>query len=137
MTTRIQYRETRDIDLADVLALYRANGWSSADKPQELHRALVNSHTLVTAWDDEQLVGLGNAISDGSLVVYYPHLLVLPDHRGFGIGREIVQRLGKKYAGFHQQILVADFDAVEFYKKCGFVPAGQTEAMWIYDGTEH
>jgi GNAT superfamily N-acetyltransferase len=32
-------------------------------------------------------VGLGNAISDGALVVYYPHMLVLPEYQGRGIGR--------------------------------------------------
>lgn len=133
----IEYSETRELRRDDMLALYQANEWSAAEKPDELHRALVGSHSLVTAWDNQRLIGLGNAISDGALVVYYPHLLVLPEYRGRGIGRAIVQRLAAKYAGFHQQMLVADHDAVEFYKKCGFGRAGSTEPMWIYDGKEH
>lgn len=35
------------IDKAEVIALYRANKWSSADKPEKLMSALSNSHTLV------------------------------------------------------------------------------------------
>src|SRR5262249_36172437 len=62
-----------------VVELYRANGWSSAEKPEELYSALLGSHLLVTAWDGDRLVGLGNAISDGRMVVYYPHLLVHPE----------------------------------------------------------
>jgi GNAT superfamily N-acetyltransferase len=89
----ITYRETGEVDFAQALALYRALRWSSAEKPRELERALRNSHSLVTAWDGSRLVGLGNAISDGALVVYYPHMLVLPEYQGRGIGREIVRRV--------------------------------------------
>ena len=133
----VTYRDTRDVDREQIVALYRANHWSPAEKPRELHQALVNSHALITAWDGSELVGLGNAISDGALVVYYPHMLVRPDYQGQGIGREIVRRLMARYAGFHQQILVADGGAIEFYKKCGFERAGRTEPMWVYAGSEH
>jgi len=77
MTNEIEYRDTRDLPIEAVLALYRANNWSSVDKPDELHRALLNLHSLMTAWNGDNLVGLANAISDGSLVVYYPHALEL------------------------------------------------------------
>ena len=133
----IEYRETRDLPLADVLALYRANEWSSAEKPELLHRALSASHSLVSAWDGDKLVGLGNAISDGCLVVYYPHLLVLPEYQRRGIGAQLLRRLVARYAGFHQHMLVADGRALDFYRKCGFERAGQTEPMWIYAGHDH
>lgn len=137
MSNSIEYSDTRDIPIESVLGLYRANNWSAADRPEELHRALLNSHSLITAWDGETLVGLANAISDGSLVVYYPHTLVLPEYRRRGIGRELMTRLMARYSGFHQQILIADQQAAEFYRKCGFTRAGRTEPMWIFAGTEH
>jgi GNAT superfamily N-acetyltransferase len=133
----IQYRETREIPLDDVLALYTANQWSSAQKPELLHKALLGSHSLVTAWVGKKLVGLGNAISDGHLVVYYPHLLVLPEFQGHGIGTELMKRLMTRYEGFHQHMIVADGRAIDFYRKCGFERAGKTEPMWIYDGHDH
>ena len=64
---------------AEVLDIYRANDWSSVQKPDQLMTALQHSHSLATARQDGQLIGLGNAISDGHLVVYFPHLLVHPD----------------------------------------------------------
>ena len=127
----------RDIKLNDIIDLYRANKWSSADKPTELYNALRNSHSLFSAWDEGKLVGIGNAISDGYLVVYYPHLLVHPDYQGRGIGQMIVEKMQEKYQGFHMQMLTADGKAIDFYKKVGFVRAGQTEPMWIYKGDEH
>ena len=133
----IDYSTTRDITVEQILPIYRANKWSSANVPEALYRALLNSHSLVTAWDREKLVGIGNTISDGFLVVYYPHLLVHPDYRRRGIGKEIMSLLQQRYKGFHMQILVADFEAIAFYQKCGFVKAGKTESMWIYEGDDH
>jgi GNAT superfamily N-acetyltransferase len=129
--------DRRDIHADDIIRLYKANNWSSADKPLELCNALSNSHSLISAWDNDKLVGIGNAISDGYLVVYYPHLLVLPDYQGKGIGYMIMKNLLEKYRHFHMQMLTADGKAIDFYKKMGFVRAGQTEPMWIYGGNEH
>ena len=82
-------------------------------------------------------MGLGNAISDRSLVVYYPHLLVSPDFQRRGIGREIMKRLMGRYRGFHQHMLVADAEAAQFYRACGFARAGKTISMWVFKGAEH
>ncbi len=133
----IKISDTRDIKIEHVIELYKANGWSAADKPDELFNALINSHSLITAWDGDKLTGLGNSISDGFLVVYYPHLLVHPGYQGKGIGKMIMDRMFKKYKDFHMQMLTADDKAIDFYKKVGFVRAGKTEPMWIYKGNEH
>lgn len=121
----------------EVLALYSANQWSAAGKPAQLMAALSNSHGLVTARAAGRLIGLGNAISDGHLVVYYPHMLVHPDWQRRGVGKQMMQTLQTSYAGFHQQMLTADGAAVDFYRALGFERAGATVPMWIYAGSEH
>lgn len=126
-----------DISLDEVLRLYRANEWSSADKPDQLMKALRSSHTLVTARARGRLVGLANALSDGHLVVYYPHFLVDPEYHRRGVGRKIMETMQSIYEGYHQQILVADGKAIEFYASLGFSRAGKSEPMWIYEGAEH
>lgn len=59
------------IETEEVVSLYRANAWSSAENPVQLLAAPRNSHALVTARIEGKLVGNGNAISDGYLVVYF------------------------------------------------------------------
>ncbi|MGB4837422.1 MAG: GNAT family N-acetyltransferase [Saprospiraceae bacterium] len=133
----IEIKETKDVLPTDILSIYSANHWSSANKPDQLYRALLHSHSFITAWDHDKLVGLGNALSDGHLVVYYPHLIVHPYYQRRGVGKMIMDRLQQKYKGLHQQILVADGKSIEFYKKFGFKMAGDTKSMWIYDGDDH
>ena len=135
MYAEISMQDT--LEQSEVIALYRANEWSSAEKPDQLLKALRNSHSLVTARRNGQLIGIGNAISDGYLVVYYPHMLVHPNHQRRGVGRQMMQAMQEKYADFHQQMLTADGDAIDFYKSLGFTRAGKTEPMWIYAGNEH
>jgi GNAT superfamily N-acetyltransferase len=133
----IIYKYDKNLPEDQVIALYSSLKWSSSNRPKELINALAHSHTVVSAWDGNQMVALGNALSDGYLVVYYPHLLVLPEYQGKGIGRRIVSILQAKYADLHQQILVADAEAIDFYKNCGFRKAGSCEPLWIYDTYEH
>lgn len=137
ISMNVTIKETKGIKKKDIIALYEANGWSSAQKPDALYNALMNSDTLLSAWDSNTLVGIGNAITDGYLVVYYPHLLVHPRYQGQGIGQRIMEVFSEKYAGFHQQVLIADGRAIDFYRQCGFEPAGETQAMWIYQGDDH
>ncbi|PSN13034.1 GNAT family N-acetyltransferase [filamentous cyanobacterium CCP5] len=132
----ITFSTTRDLTAAQILPIYEANGWSAAQKPEQLHQGLIHSHSLVTAWASDRLVGIGNAISDGHLVVYYPHLLVHPDFQGQGIGRQILNRLQRHYQGFHMQILVSEHQAVGFYQALGFRQAKDTQPMWIYAGND-
>ena len=125
------------IEHDEVLALYVANRWSSAEKPELLMRALRDSHALATARADGRLVGLVNAISDGHLVAYFPHMLVLPAFQRQGIGRRLMAAMLARYRDFHQLMLTADGDAVAFYEAMGFIRAGRTVPMWIYAGNDH
>ena len=133
----IEISMTDAIQAEEVVELYAANVWSSAKKPILLMAALRNSHALVTARQAGRLLGIGNAISDGHLVVYYPHMRVHPAFQGQGIGRQMMVAMLQKYAGFHQQMLTADGRAIAFYQSLGFVRAGNTEPMWVYADDEH
>ena len=130
-------KATKDLPKDQLTEIYRLNKWSSAEKPELLYKALTNSHTLITAWINDKLVGVANAISDGYLVVYYPHMVIHPEYQNKGIGTKMMEAMQKVYGGYHQQLLTADGKAVDFYKKCGFEKAGKTESMWIYGGNDH
>lgn len=133
----IEYQSGAVPKQQDVISLYAANNWSSAREPDSLMAALRGSHHVECAYSGNRLVGLANAISDGSLVVYYPHLLVHPDCQGKGVGRKLISRMFDKYSSFHQQTLLAVADAAEFYERVGFKRTDAVVPMWIYEGGDH
>lgn len=134
---KIVYRTDSELPSDQVVELYQSLNWSAAKKPDKLIAALYGSHTVVTAWLGDRLVGLGNAISDGHLVVYFPHMLVHPNFQHQGIGRGIMDTMAGIYQDFHQQTLIADGAAVGFYEKTGFSKTRSCLAMWIYEGGDH
>lgn len=64
-------------------------------------------------------------------------MLVHPVFQGLGVGRMMMDIMLSRYSGFHQQMLTADGEAVDFYKAMGFERAGKTEPMWMYSGDDH
>src|SRR5262249_32988107 len=90
----IEYRDTHEVDLEQLAALFVTAGWDDRAYPREKLAALVsNSRFVVSAWEGARLVGFARAVSDGVMNAYVSTVAVLPDWRGRGIGREIVRRL--------------------------------------------
>ena len=47
----IKYTEEKTFTQDQVQELFKSGGWISAEYPQRLHKALMNSQTVLTAWD--------------------------------------------------------------------------------------
>ena len=108
-------------NIQETIELFKSVGWGHTDCPEALNQAILNSDLVITAWNNDKLIGIGRAISDKSLSVYFPDLLIHPDWQKQGIGTQIIGRLLNKYSQFHNQVLVAeDKIAQNFYKKNGF-----------------
>lgn len=81
----LTYTDVKKYTARDLQELFRSVGWLSANYPERLKKALDNSETVFTAWDDEKLVGLVNAIDDSELTAYVHYLCVNPIFQGQGI----------------------------------------------------
>ncbi|TMB35857.1 MAG: GNAT family N-acetyltransferase [Deltaproteobacteria bacterium] len=123
----IEYRETQEVDLDQLVALIRAAGWNRGDDPARLEKQLAGARYVVSAWDGARLVGFARAISDGVTNAYVSTVAVLPGYPGRGIGREMIARLlaGKGGISF---VLHARPEVRAFYEKCGLSEA--PDMMW-------
>ena len=92
--------ENKNISLEQIKNLFSSVGWKVGDKPDKLIEALKNSETLITAWHEDRLVGLVNAFSDATTVVYVHYVLTHHDYQKQGIGRQMINRALKKYHGY-------------------------------------
>lgn len=134
----VDYREGCELPKAELVSLYRDVGWMPLSRrPDLIVRAMRGSDVVLTAWDQNRLIGLANTISDGALVVFFSHLLVRPSHQRRGIGSELVRRLRVRYRGFNQQVLISEPDASDFYRAVGFLPVEpKAHAFWVWQAVE-
>ena len=116
----MELKTMKYLDKAKLVALFHSVQWESAHFPDDLHKAIAKSDWVVTAWDNERLVGFMNAIADGGMVVYYPYVLVDPAYQGKGVGRMMMDAMQKRYSAFRTQVLASYHSSVPFYEKCGF-----------------
>ncbi len=59
----IEYTYDKKFTMYDVQTLFSSVNWISAEYPNSLYKALMNSPTVITAWDGARLVGLARAIA--------------------------------------------------------------------------
>ena len=58
--------------------------WISGNYPDRLYKALMNSSTVLTVWDNEKLVGLTRVLDDTEMLAQIHYVLVHPDYQGNG-----------------------------------------------------
>lgn len=117
----IKYTEEKIFTQEQTEALFKSVGWVSGNYPERLHKALMNSDTVITAWDNEKLVGLVRALDDTEMVAYMHYLLVAPDYQGYGIAKNLLERIKEKYRDFlYIELMPEDKKNVPFYEKHGF-----------------
>ncbi|WP_123043232.1 GNAT family N-acetyltransferase [Cohnella candidum] len=122
---------TEDIGEDALQELFLSVAWESGKYPNELLQAILGSHSVVTAWDGDKLVGLINALSDGVLTVYFHYMLIHPSYQNQGIGKALMNRMLDQYKGFKTKVLISYSDAVEFYHKVGFTQEDGATPMFI------
>lgn len=113
--------------------LFLSVNWESGKYPNELVKAMKGSHSVISAWHEDRLIGLVNALSDGALTVYFHYVLIHPDYQGKGIGRELMRQMLERYKEFQTKLLVAYPDVVDFYKELGFKQEDGNTPMYISD----
>ena len=117
----ITYTDKKEFSTSDLQQLFQSVNWMSANYPERLKKALDNCETVFTAWDNEQLVGLVNAIDDGELTAYVHYLWVNPVYQGQGIGKTLLDKIKEKYKDYLYIIVIAENEGlIKFYSQNGF-----------------
>ncbi len=116
----ISYKNNKDLNTNMLQELFLSVEWDSGNYPEKLSRAIAGAHSVFTAWDDDQLVGLINVLSDGYMAAYVHYLLVRPEYQGKGIGKALINMVSEAYADVPTKLLVAYQAETGFYERCGF-----------------
>lgn len=117
----IKYTEEKTFTQDQVQELFKSVGWISAEYPQRLHKALMNSQTVLTAWDGERLVGLARVLDDSELVAFVHYVLVHPEYQGQKIAGNMIEYIRDKYKNYlYIEGMPEDSKNVAFYERHGF-----------------
>jgi len=115
----------REWDSRALVELYRAGGWWKEEwDPADIPLLVRSTFAFVVAVHRQsgRTVGMGRAISDGVSDAYIQDLVVLPEFRGMGVGKAILERLVGicKERGVCWIALVAEPGTSDFYESIGF-----------------
>ena len=126
----ISYRLGNDLDLDDVIDLYVDSTLGERRPIAERERMktmLAEANLVITAWDEDLMVGISRSITDWVYCTYLSDLAVRLDYQAQGIGRELVRRT-RQETPQATVILLAAPKAVDYYPKIGMT---QHNSAWI------
>lgn len=85
-----------------------------------IQKMFANSNLIITAWDNNLLVGVSRSITDWVWSCYLADLAVRSNYKNEGIGKELI-RLTKEKVGEQSMVLLLSVPtAMEYYPKVGF-----------------
>ena len=126
----IIYTEEKRFSEKEVQELFLAVHWISGQYPKRLYKALLNSSTVLTAWDGNRLAGLIRVLDDSEMVAYMHYVLVHPDYQGQGIAGQLVERIKEKYKDYlYLELMPEERKNAGFYEKHGFQIMGNAVPM--------
>jgi ribosomal protein S18 acetylase RimI-like enzyme len=131
----IIFKDQLPADSNQILALYKCVGWVAYTKePERLLNGLAQSQ-VITAYVEEQLVGLIRCITDGQTILYIQDLLVAPAFQRQKIGQRLLKKMLARYPSIRQKVLITDNTEKtrRFYESCSFSSVEtQQIAAFIY-----
>ncbi len=131
----IQYTEEKKFTKEQVEQLFLSVHWVSGKYPERLYKALMNSSTVLTAWDNDRLVGLIRVLDDTEMLAQIHYVLVHPEYQGNGIAGKMIERIKEKYKNFfYIEAMPEDKNNVAFYQKHGFSVMENGAAIQICNG---
>jgi GNAT superfamily N-acetyltransferase len=102
-----------------VVALYKSAGLNRPDDAERMNDIYANSNLIITAWENEELIGVSRSITDFHWSCYLADLAVRKDFQSAGIGRTLLN-MTKEYIGDKCMLLLLSAPAaMEYYPKLG------------------
>ncbi len=130
MTLDIKCENGSDLDLNEVLEVYRSSGLGERRPVADTERlaAMVrNANLILTCRIDGALVGIARSISDFSYVTYLSDIAVSGAYQRSGIGRALIDATQKE-APQAKIVLLSAPAATDYYPHIGFA---RHNSAWV------
>jgi predicted N-acetyltransferase YhbS len=118
----IGYRVGNNVDLEAFIDVYRDSTLGErrpVDDRARMQQMLERANLVVSAWDDDRLIGVARSLSDFCYATYLSDIAVRLAYQKRGVGRELVRRTQEE-GGKATVFLFAAPKAVDYYPRIGF-----------------
>ena len=119
----LTYRTNHPVSRAQFIALLQKTSLGARRPLAEAERIdamLQNADLLISAWDDDRLVGIARAVTDYAYCCYLSDLAVDEAYQRRGIGQELLATLKQALHPQCKIILLAAPQATDYYPHIGF-----------------
>jgi len=121
--TTIDYRDSAALSVEVAIDLYNRSTLGErrpVDRPDIFAQMLAHADIIITAWDEEKLVGISRTLTDYGYVAYLADLAVDVAYQRQGIGKRLVEETRQRLGPDCMIVLLAAPLANEYYAKIGF-----------------
>jgi ribosomal protein S18 acetylase RimI-like enzyme len=87
---------------------------------ERIEKMYSNSNLIVTAWNQEKLVGIARSLTDFCFCCYLSDLAVRKDYQNLGIGKELIRLTQYEIGDQTTLLLLSAPSAMDYYPKVGF-----------------
>ena len=122
----ITYNDTKkDLPVDQLYNLFFMAGWAGTEynpAPVTLkyfNVPFINSTLVISSWDDERLIGTVRVLSDKVIRSVIYDLVVDPEYRNMGIGKELIRRCIEHFPNT-EWLVQTEKHISGFYEKIGF-----------------
>jgi N-acetylglutamate synthase-like GNAT family acetyltransferase len=131
LTSNFLFSDCKDIDAAQLVALYRQAPWANTRNIEDAHEMLSHTDVVITAWNENRLVGLGRVLTDYVYRASIWDVIVDTTYQGQDIGTEIIQRILQHPDLKRVELFWLCTRSPDFYEKLGFSSKEQTGMVWV------
>lgn len=120
---KITYKVNFDSELDQVIQLYHDSTLGDrrpVDDRECMFRMMQEANLIVTAWDNDLLVGISRNLTDFCYIAYLADLAVHESYQKMGIGKELIRRTQAELGTKCRLILLSAPKAAAFYPHIGF-----------------
>ena len=122
----ITYNATRkDLPTEQLHHLFFSAGWAGLEKTcdpnvlENFNAPFINSTLVVSAWESGRLIGVVRVLSDKIIRSVIYDLVVDPEYRGKGIGKQLVKMCIEHFPN-SEWLVQTGAHISEYYEKIGF-----------------
>jgi len=113
----------KDLPSKEIHKLFTSVGWSDGlDTPEMIENyniPFINSTLVVSAWENDRLVGVVRVLSDKMFRSIIYDLAIYPEFQNKGIGKELINRCFAHYPN-SEWLVQTTKETVGYYEKLGF-----------------